>query len=139
MTKDRDELRRKTGVRKLEDIDGTISFRMAFRPAKWTLASVHPAVVVSDDFAAADALAAELAGRGHPALAVESLPAPGGGAEARARRVEDVIRAARTLAHFTGGRTLNMHAMGSAVEAARTAYELERGYFDCFNGEGEMP
>jgi len=47
--------------------------------------------------------------------------------------VEGVVIAARSIAHFTGGRTLDMHAEGAAVNAAAAAFALERGYFDGFH------
>ena len=127
----RAQLRRQKGVRELCDIDTTMEFRLAFHPPAWVVASIHPAVVVAETFDAADARAAELAGQGHPALAAESR-LKGKGGEADARRIEEIIKAARALAHFTGGRTLDMHAIGKAADAAKTAYTLERGYFDGF-------
>jgi hypothetical protein len=132
----RSQLRRQKGVRELCDIDTTMEFRLAFHPPAWVVASIHPAVVVAETFDAADALAAELALQGHPALAAESR-LKGKGGEAEARRIEEIIKAARALAHFTGGRTLDMHAIGKAADAAKTAYTLERGYFDGFYNEQE--
>ena len=132
----RGQLRRQKGIRELCDIDTTMEFRLAFHPPAWVVASVHPAVVVAEKFEAADARAAELARQGHPALAAESR-LDGKGGEAEARRVEEIIKAARALAHFTGGRTMDMHAIGKAADAAKTAYTLERAYFDGFYSEQE--
>lgn len=135
-TEEKAALRRKTGVRELQDIDGTVGFRLAYHPPAWVLASIHPAVVAAETLEEADRIARALSGDGHPAVAVESRRKDSGKA-AFARQVEDIIRAARVLSHFTGGRTMDMHARGSAVEAAKTAYILERGYFDGFYGEGD--
>ena len=136
MPVDREKLRRETGVRELADIDGTVTFRMSFHPPAWVVASLHPAVVVADSLAVADKRAAELAAKGRPALAAEMRC--GKGKDAFARCVENVIRAARMLCHFTGGRTMDMWAEGASAEAAKTAYLIERAYFDGFNGDGAM-
>ena len=132
MAVEKNALRKLLGVRKTSDLDSTVDFRLAFHPPQWVLASVHPAVVIADSFAAADRRAAALAEAGHPALAAETRPA-GKDAEAFARCVEGVVIAARSIAHFTGGRTLDMHAEGAAVNAAAAAFALERGYFDGFH------
>ena len=131
MDVEKNALRKLLGVRTASDLDSTVDFRLAFHPPRWVVASMHPAVVIADSFAAADRRAIALAAAGHPALAAETRPADAD-AEAFELCVEGIVIAARTLAHFTGGRTLDMHAEGAAVNAAAAAFALERGYFDGF-------
>ena len=128
---DREKLRREIGVRKSSDLDTTVDFRMEFRPPAWVLASMHPAVVLTESLESVAGMVGELAARGHPVLAAE-VRSVSTDARLRAASIEGAIIAARTLAHFTGGRTMDMHATGEAVPVAAAAFALERPFFDGF-------
>ena len=128
---DREKLRREIGVRKSSDLDTTVDFRMCFRPPDWLLASIHPAVVMTESLESVRETVDALAADGHPVLAAEVRGISMEGASL-ANSIEGAIIAARTLAHFTGGRTMDMHATGAAVPIAAAAYALERDFFDGF-------
>jgi len=131
MAVNREDLKKRIGARTAADLDSTVDFKLTFRPPDWQLASIHPSVVLTDSLARVQDKVAALAADGHPVLAAEIRSTAASG-EAFARSVEGALIAARTLAHFTGGRTLDMHGCGAAVPAAAAAFALERGYFDGF-------
>lgn len=111
---------------------------LAVRHSPNAIASLRPLLAVTDDpkSTAAHAAADSAFASGH-SVAVFVLRRDDGTAATCARRAEDVLDAARRLAHANAGKTVEVWAEGTAIEPAAWMFFLERFYFSTFTAVGD--
>lgn len=140
---DRVALRRETGVRTFADLplERADGLEKTFYDARSTLPSIRPVLVLAEGVPA-DEVRAEAEGliaEGRDVLVGELSADPDGSLESLRRRTEDALVLARNLSHRCAGKTVEVHAVGSAVPPAALMMAVERPYFSVLVARAAPP
>ncbi len=131
------DFRKLTGVKPIMELPlGRDALSVRHPPN--AIVSLRPLLAVTDDpkSTAARAAADRAFASGH-SVAVFVPRRDDGTAKTCARRAEDILDAARRLAHANAGKTVEVWAEGTAIEPAAWMFFLERFYFSTFTAVGD--
>lgn len=140
---DRVALRRETGVHTFADLphERATSLEAAFHSAHNPLTSVRPVLVLAEGVPE-DEVRAEVEGllaEGRDVLVGALSADQDGSLDSLRRRTEDALVLARDLAHRCAGKTVEVHAFGSAVPPAALMMAVERPYFSVLVARAAPP